>query len=120
MENNRTLRSASPNDNLLIPNHHHSFNFAPNNTNLEMASVREENIQCALLTYVYVVFTTDPAYNRGGGYTPVVVAFAFLIGLPICSVFTTPLSSVYRHHLCSVCVDPELMRDHPDLYHRMI
>ena len=35
---------------------------------------------CALLAYLYMIFT-DPVYNRGGGYTPVVVAFAFLIGL---------------------------------------
>lgn len=38
---------------------------------------------CALLAYLYLIFTS-PAYNADGGYTPVVVAFAFLIGLQIC------------------------------------
>jgi len=38
---------------------------------------------CALLAYLYLIFTS-PAYNANGGYTPVVVAFAFLIGLQIC------------------------------------
>ncbi len=38
---------------------------------------------CALLAYLYLIFTS-PAYNSEGAYTPVVVAFAFLIGLQIC------------------------------------
>jgi hypothetical protein len=38
---------------------------------------------CALLAYLYLIFTS-PAYNSDGGYTPVVVAFSFLIGLQIC------------------------------------
>ncbi|KAG9703089.1 DUF580-domain-containing protein, partial [Aureobasidium melanogenum] len=47
---------------------------------------------CALLAYLYLIFTS-PAYNSNGEYTPVVVAFAFLIGLQIANIFTTPLSS---------------------------
>jgi hypothetical protein len=35
---------------------------------------------CALLAYLYLIFTS-PAYNQDGSYTPVVVAFSFLIGL---------------------------------------
>jgi hypothetical protein len=38
---------------------------------------------CALLAYLYLIFTS-PAYNSDGSYTPVVVAFAFLIGLQVC------------------------------------
>lgn len=38
---------------------------------------------CALLAYLYLIFTS-PAYNSDGAYTPVVVAFSFLIGLQIC------------------------------------
>jgi hypothetical protein len=75
---------------------------------------------CALLAYLYMVFTR-PAYNAAGGYTPVVVAFAFLIGLQICNVFTTPISSGIDAIFVAAAWDPEVMiRDHPDLYHRMV
>ncbi|KAL2163017.1 hypothetical protein VTH06DRAFT_6853 [Thermothelomyces fergusii] len=75
---------------------------------------------CALLAYVYMVFT-HPAYNAGGGFTPVVVAFAFLIGLQICNVFTTPISSGIDTIFVAAAWDPEVMiRDHPDLYYRMV
>lgn len=43
---------------------------------------------CALLAYLYLIFTS-PAYNSDGGYTPVVVAFSFLIGLQICKSLET-------------------------------
>jgi len=75
---------------------------------------------CALLAYLYLIFTS-PAYNANGGYTPVVVAFAFPIGLQICNIFTTPLSSGIDTIFVAMAWDPEvLMREHPDLYHRMI
>ncbi|KAF1843389.1 DUF580-domain-containing protein [Cucurbitaria berberidis CBS 394.84] len=75
---------------------------------------------CALLAYLYLIFTS-PAYNSDGGYTPVVVAFAFLIGLQICNIFTTPLSSGLDTIFVAMAWDPEvLMREHPDLYTRMI
>jgi hypothetical protein len=75
---------------------------------------------CAFLAYLYLVFT-KPEYNATGGYTPVVVAFAFLIGLQICNVFTTPLSSGIDTIFVAAAWDPEvMMRDHPDLYDRMI
>ncbi|KAH9868933.1 putative choline transporter, neither null mutation nor overexpression affects choline transport [Plenodomus biglobosus] len=75
---------------------------------------------CALLAYLYLIFTS-PAYNSDGGYTPVVVAFAFLIGLQICNIFTTPLGSGIDTIFVAMAWDPEvLMREHGDLYHRMI
>ncbi|KAF1987518.1 duf580 domain-containing protein [Aulographum hederae CBS 113979] len=75
---------------------------------------------CAFLAYLYLVYT-DPAYNRDGAFTPVVVAFSFLIGLQICNIFTTPLSSGIDTIFVGTAWDPEvLMRDHPDLYARMI
>ncbi|KAF2403353.1 DUF580-domain-containing protein [Trichodelitschia bisporula] len=74
----------------------------------------------AFLAYLYLVFT-DPAYNKGDKYTPVVVAFAFLIGLQICQIFTTPISSGIDTIFVASAWDPEvLMRDHPDLYARMV
>jgi len=75
---------------------------------------------CALCAYVFLKIT-DPAYNRDGGFTPVVVAFAFLIGLQICNIFTTPLSSGIDTIFVAAAWDPEvLMRDHPDLYARLV
>ncbi|KAK7187742.1 putative choline transporter, neither null mutation nor overexpression affects choline transport [Paraphaeosphaeria sporulosa] len=75
---------------------------------------------CALLAYLYLLFTS-PAYNSTGSYTPVVVAFAFVIGLQICQIFTTPLSSGLDTIFVAMAWDPEvLMRDHPDLYHQMV
>lgn len=75
---------------------------------------------CALLAYLYLVFTA-PAYNANGGYTPVVVAFSFLIGLQVCNIFTTPLNSGINTIFVAMAWDPEVMiRDHPDLYHQMV
>ncbi|KAF2261248.1 DUF580-domain-containing protein [Lojkania enalia] len=75
---------------------------------------------CALLAYLYLLFTS-PAYNQDGTYTPVVVAFAFVIGLQICQIFTTPLSSGVDTIFVAMAWDPEvMMRDHPDLYGRMV
>ncbi|KAF2188685.1 DUF580-domain-containing protein [Zopfia rhizophila CBS 207.26] len=75
---------------------------------------------CAFLAYLYLVFTS-PVYNQDGAYTAVVVAFAFLIGLQICNIFTTPLSSGIDTIFVAAAWDPEVMiRDHPDLYERMV
>ena len=45
-----------------------------------------------LLAFLYLEFT-NPAYNKGGTFTPVVMAFAFLIGLQVCQIFMTPIGS---------------------------
>ncbi|KAF4782854.1 hypothetical protein HER10_EVM0003706 [Colletotrichum scovillei] len=75
---------------------------------------------CAFLAYLYMVFT-NPAYNQSGNYTPVVVAFSFLIGLQIANVFTTPISSGIDTIFVASAWDPQvLMRDHPQLYDEMV
>lgn len=75
---------------------------------------------CALLAYLYLIFTS-PAYNSNGDYTPVVVAFAFLIGLQICQIFITPLSSGVDTIFVSAAFDPEVMiKEHPQLYADMV
>ncbi|KAH8668423.1 duf580 domain-containing protein [Xylariales sp. PMI_506] len=75
---------------------------------------------CALMAYLYLIFT-DPEYNSSGSYTPVVVAFAFLIGLQICNIFTTPISSGIDTIFVATAWDPEvLMREHPELYQSMV
>ena len=62
---------------------------------------------CALLAYLYLIFTS-PAYNSGGAFTPVVVAFSFLIGLQICNIFTTPLGSGVDTIFVAMAWDPEV------------
>jgi hypothetical protein len=63
----------------------------------------------------------DPAYNSDGAFTPVVVAYAFLIGLQITNCFTVPLSSGVDTLFVAMAWDPEaLMREHPELYQNMI
>ncbi|CRK22013.1 hypothetical protein BN1723_012532 [Verticillium longisporum] len=75
---------------------------------------------CALLAFLYLQFT-DPAYNSDGGYTPVIVAFSFLIGLQIANIFTTPISSGINAIFVASAWDPEvMMRDHPQLYQDMV
>ncbi|KOS22031.1 Protein PNS1 [Escovopsis weberi] len=74
---------------------------------------------CALFAYLYLLFT-DPAYNHTGGFTAVVMAYAFLIGFQIAHVFTTPLSSGIDTIFVAAGWDPQvMMRDHPELYNEM-
>lgn len=75
---------------------------------------------CALLAYLYLYFT-KPAYNTEGQYTPVVVAFAFLIGFQIAHIFTTPLSSGIETTFVAAAWSPQIMyQDHPELYAEMV
>lgn len=92
----------------------------------------------AFLAYLYLEFT-EPAYNRDGkflisplvssynililigAYTPVVLAFAFLIGLQMGNVILNPLKSGVSTLFVAMAWDPVvLQRDHKDLYTRMI
>lgn len=75
---------------------------------------------CALMAYLYLIFTS-PAYNSNGEFTPVVVAYAFLIGLQITNCFTVPLSSGIDTLFVAMAWDPEvLMREHTELYQAMV
>ena len=75
---------------------------------------------CALLSYLYLQFT-DPAYNEGGSFTAVIMAFAFLIGLQICQIFMTPIGSGVDTLFVAMSWDPEvLVREHPDLWARLV
>ena len=74
----------------------------------------------ALLSYLYLEYT-HPAYNEGGTFTPVIMAFSFLIGLQVCQIFMTPISSGVDTLFVAMAWDPEVMiREHSDLYHRLI
>ena len=75
---------------------------------------------CALLAFLYLEFTA-PAYNSGGAFTPVVMAFSFLIGLQVCQIFLTPIGSGVDTIFVAAAWDADvLMRDHPDFYQRMV
>jgi len=75
---------------------------------------------CALLAYLYLLFT-KPGYNSNGQFTPVVIAYAYLIGLQICQIFTTPISSGIDTIFVAAAFDPEVMiNQHPELYQRLV
>jgi hypothetical protein len=75
---------------------------------------------CGFLAYLYMTYT-HPAYNADGAYTPVVTAFAFLIGLQVCNIFTTPISSGVDTIFVAAAWDPQVMiTDHPELYQKMV
>jgi len=75
---------------------------------------------CSFLAYLYITFT-KPEYNTNGSYTPVVMAFAFLVGLQICNIFLVPIKSGVSTFFVAMAFDPEvLMREFPDLYQRMV
>ena len=75
---------------------------------------------CALLSYLYLEFT-HPAYNSGRTFTPVIMAFAFVIGLQICQIFLTPIASGIDTIFVALAWDPDVVvREHPDLWNRLV
>lgn len=75
---------------------------------------------CALLSYLYLIYTS-PAYNSDGSFTPVVVAFAFIIGLQIAHIFITPLNSGIETLFVAMAWDPQVLRrEHPELFEKMV
>jgi hypothetical protein len=75
---------------------------------------------CALLAYLYLQFT-NPEYNRDGNFTAVIMAFSFLIGLQVCQVFLTPISSGVETIFVAMGWDPQVMiKDHPEIYHKLV
>jgi len=74
----------------------------------------------SFLAYLYLEFT-KPAYNETGSFTPVAMAFAFLLGLQMCNVFLVPIKSGVSTLFVAMTFDPEvLISDYPDLYRRMV
>jgi Plasma-membrane choline transporter len=72
-----------------------------------------------LFAYLYLIFT-KPEYNANSGFTAPIIAFAFLIGLQICNIFTTPLSSGIDAIFVASAWDPEVLRsEHPEVYAEM-
>ncbi|KAI5282889.1 putative choline transporter, neither null mutation nor overexpression affects choline transport [Ascosphaera aggregata] len=68
-----------------------------------------------LLSYLYLEFT-KPAYNKDGKYTPLVMAFAFVIGMQVCQIFMTPISSGVDTLFVAMAWDPQVMiYEHPEV-----
>jgi hypothetical protein len=77
-------------------------------------------VTCALIAYIYLD-VTDPAYNEGGAFTAVIVAYSFLIGLQVASCFVVPINSGVDTIFMAAAWDPQvLMQEHGDLYQRMV
>ncbi|PHH87553.1 hypothetical protein CDD83_8706 [Cordyceps sp. RAO-2017] len=77
-------------------------------------------LACTLFSYLYLILT-KPQYNADGGYTPFVLAFAFLIGFQIANIFTTPLSSGIDTLFVAMGWDPQiLISEHPELFQEMV
>jgi hypothetical protein len=75
---------------------------------------------CALLSYLYLQYT-KPSYNTNGEFTPVIMAFAFVIGLQVCQVFMTPIGSGVETIFVAMGWDPQVMiSDHPDIYYKLV
>ncbi|KAL4965902.1 plasma-membrane choline transporter-domain-containing protein [Aspergillus stella-maris] len=75
---------------------------------------------CALLAYLYLQFT-NPAYNSGGDFTAVIMAFAFVMGLQICQILMTPVSSGVETIFAAMAWDPQVMiNEHPELWGRLV
>jgi len=75
---------------------------------------------CALLAYLYLEFT-DPAYNDSRQFTPVIMAFSFLIGLQVCQIFLTPISSGVDTIFVAMGWDPDIAaREHPEFWNKLI
>jgi hypothetical protein len=75
---------------------------------------------CALIAYLYIELT-KPAYNSTGGYTPVVMIVAFLLGLQICNIFLVPIKSGLATFFVAMAFDPEVLeKEFPELYGKMV
>ena len=74
----------------------------------------------ALLAYLYLEFT-KPAYNEGRSFTAVIMAFSFLIGLQVCQIFMTPVSSGVDTIFVAMAWDPQIAAsDHPEFWARLV
>jgi hypothetical protein len=74
---------------------------------------------CTLISVVYLEVAQLP-YETKGGYTPVLMAVAFLLGVQVCNVFLLPTKSGLAAYFVDMAFDPELLKkDRPDFYQKM-
>jgi hypothetical protein len=73
----------------------------------------------ALLAYLYLKYTA-PAYNVGGGYTPIVMAISFLVGLQIGNTAVQAIASGVATLFVCTAENPEILREYfPALFQEM-
>uniref|UniRef100_A0A060T496 Protein PNS1 n=1 Tax=Blastobotrys adeninivorans TaxID=409370 RepID=A0A060T496_BLAAD len=70
----------------------------------------------ALLAYLYLKFT-KPEYNSDGGFYPIVIAFAFLIGTQVGHITTVSIRSGTATFFVALAKDPDVLRmSYPEIY----
>lgn len=75
---------------------------------------------CTLFSYLYLEYT-KPAYNEGRTFTPVIMAFSFVIGLQVCQIFTEPISSGVNTIFVAMGWDPQVaVTDHPEFWNKLV
>ena len=75
---------------------------------------------CTLFSYLYLEYT-KPAYNDGRTFTPVIMAFSFVIGLQICQTFTEPIASGVNTIFVAMAWDPQVVvTDHPEFWNKLV
>ncbi|KAI8376125.1 plasma-membrane choline transporter-domain-containing protein [Radiomyces spectabilis] len=76
-------------------------------------------VLCSLLGFIYLK-AANPAYNQGGGMTPVVVLVCFLLGSSMFSSIATVISSGVATTFLCLAEDPDaLRRSKPMLYEKI-
>lgn len=74
----------------------------------------------ALLAYLYLKLT-KPEYNSSGGFYPIVVAFAFVIGLQIGNITTVSIKSGVSTFFVALAKDPEVFKmSYPQIYENLV
>jgi hypothetical protein len=74
----------------------------------------------ALLGYFFLRFT-HPAYNSGGGYYPIIVAYSLLIGVQIANITTVSITSGVATFFVALAKDPDVFRmSYPDVYENLL
>ena len=74
----------------------------------------------ALFAYLYLEFT-HPGYNDSRNFSPVIMAFAFVIGLQICQIIMTPISSGVDTIFVAMAWDSAvMMNEHTALWNKLV
>lgn len=74
----------------------------------------------ALFSYLYLRYT-DPPYNRGGGYYPIVIGFTMVIALQIGNIVTVAIRAGTATFFVALARDPDVFRmSYPTLYDELL
>lgn len=74
----------------------------------------------ALFGYLYTIIF-HPSFNDGGGFTPLIVFLAFIIGFQMLSIIGSVIFSGAATTFVCLAEDPDaLARTKPDLYNEVV